>query len=582
MSNKMYNNIVPEAVVRDVQKKTLDIIASAVANSFGPKGSTTAIVKNTDSEGANIEVEHTKDGHTIVKNLRFLYPIERSVQDLLTELTRYVVKEVGDGTSSAVILCKTVFDALCEDTLLANLPPADVLHKISSVIEVVNSRILSKAKECTLDDIYKIALISTNNNEDVSRMIQQMYAHYGLDVYIDVGISTQTENIVKEYDGMTLETGFADMCMVNMKETNSAVLENPNIYCFNDPIDTPEMLGLLNAIIDNNILRCYKPNSMYEPIPTVVFCKKLSPDSSSYFETVVKLMNQIPGIPLLIVSDIHQDYLYEDIANMCGAKFIKKYINPDIQKQDIEAGLAPTKETIVDFCGHAARVESDQLKTKIINPAKMFDENGNKSEEYKAMLKYLENQVQKCIDEDAGITATSEAKRRLNSLKGNMIDFLIGGVTISDREALKSSVEDAVLNCRSAAVNGVGFGANYMAYKTLYEMSTEEEYLNNVIVNILLSAYRNLIKILYSKSFDVFEVDLIIENSLRYDCPLNIRNNEYDYGVLSSIKSDIVVLETINKILALMFTTNQYLVPSPAHNIYLDYKLDDADDALNK
>ena len=33
---------------------------------------------------------------------------------MLTELTRYVVKEVGDGTTSAIILCKTVFDALCE------------------------------------------------------------------------------------------------------------------------------------------------------------------------------------------------------------------------------------------------------------------------------------------------------------------------------------------------------------------------------------------------------------------------------------------------------------------------------------
>ena len=40
--------------------------------------------------------------------------------------------------------------------------------------------------------------------------------------------------------------------------------------------------------------------------------------------------------------------------------------------------------------------------------------------------------------------------------------------------------------------------------------------------------------------------------------------------VISSIKSDIAILETIDKILTLMFTCNQYLVPTPAHNIYLD------------
>ena len=71
-------------------------------------GSTTAIVKNIDKNGVNIAIEYTKDGHTIVKNIQFLNPVERSVQDMLTELTRYVVKEVGDGTTSAIILCKTM------------------------------------------------------------------------------------------------------------------------------------------------------------------------------------------------------------------------------------------------------------------------------------------------------------------------------------------------------------------------------------------------------------------------------------------------------------------------------------------
>ena len=46
------------------------------------------------------------------------------------------------------------------------------------------------------------------------------------------------------------------------------------------------------------------------------------------------------------------------------------------------------------------------------------------------------------------------------------------------------------------------------------------------------------------------------------------RTNDYDHKVLSSIKSDVIVLETIDKILTLMYTTNQYLVQTPAHNIY--------------
>lgn len=534
-------------------------------------GSTTAIVKNIDKNGVNIAIEYTKDGHTIVKNIQFLNPVERSVQDMLTELTRYVVKEVGDGTTSAIILCKTVFDALCESIEFEAKSPKTIITAMSNAIDMVTNKILEKGRECTIDDIYNIALISTNGNEDIAGSIRSVYEEYGLDVMIDVGISTEVDNIVKEYDGMTIETGFTDICFVNDKKKNTASVKNPKIYCFNDPIDTPEMLSMLDAILYNNILRCYQPGSVYEPVPTVIFGRSLSPDSSSYFENIVKLMNAYQGqIPLLMVTDIHQEYLYEDIAKLCGAPFIKKYLNPELQQMDIDKGLAPTEKTILDFCGHAELVQADQLKTKIINPAKMFNSDGSYSETYTMMLNYLETQVEKCKQEDAGIEAISRAKRRLNSLKGNMVDFLVGGVTLADRSNLKASVEDAVLNCRSAATNGVGYGANYMAWQAINSIYDASDYDADIIaaIKILHTAYSTLLNILYGSVFDEAKSNAIILEELAKGCPFNIVTKEYDGKVLSSIKSDIVILETIKKILTLMFTCNQYLVQDPMHNVY--------------
>jgi len=282
----------------------------------------------------------------------------------------------------------------------------------------------------------------------------------------------------------------------------------------------------------------------------------------------VKLMNQYPGqIPLLMVTDIHQEYLYEDIAKMCGAPFIKKYLNPELQQLDVEKGLAPTLETITGFCGSAEMVEADQLKTKIINPKKMFNEDGSYSEDYKTMLSYLETQVEKCKQEDAGIEAISRAKRRLNSFKGNMVDFLVGGVTLADRANLKASVEDAVLNCRSASRDGVGYGANYMAWQALNELDRENTYTAGY--KVLYLAYEKLLNILYSSAYTADKASVIINHSIKEGCPLNITTNEFDKRVLSSIKSDVVILETIEKILTLMYTCNQYLIQSPAHNIYI-------------
>ena len=567
---KIYSNIVPENKVREVQKETLNIISEALCKSFGPKGSSTAFVKNIDPKGVNVVAEHTKDGHTIVKNIQFLHPIERSVQDILTDLTRYVVNEVGDGTTSAIILCKTMFDKLCDANVIIENSPADTLNRIHTTVKEVSDRIMSKGKECTLDDIYNIALISTNNNEDIAGTLKVMYEKYGMDVFIDVGISTETDNIVREYDGMTLDTGYTDICFINNKQDNCSYIRNPRIYCFNDPIDTPEMTAMVETIIDNNILRAYKPNSVYEPIPTVIFCKQISPDTASYFEKIVQLMNSVDGVPLLIVSDIHQDYLYEDIVKMIGAPLIKKYLNLEMQIADQQAGFAPTTENICDFYGTADLIQADDAKTKIIRPAKMFNENGEYSDEYNAMLSYLKTQIEKCKNEDAGVEATARAKRRYNCFKGNMVDFLIGGITLSDRNNLKAAVEDAVLNCRSAALNGVGYGANYMAFSVLTEMKNEMKYSGDAVVGILYDAYEMLLKILYGKSYTNEEVENILTGSIENGCPLNIRTNEYDKKVLSSIRSDIVILETISKILSLMFITNQYLVQTPAHNVYIE------------
>ena len=560
--SKIYSNIVPETKVREKQKETLQIIANALSKSFGPKGSTTAIVKNMDKNGVNISLDYTKDGHTIVKSIAFDYPIERSVQNILTELTRYVVKEVGDGTTSAILICNSVFKCLCDRGVFSTGLPADIIAKFNTVISEVNKRILDKGRECTLDDIYNIALIATNNNEDLSKTLYNVYEKFGFDAYIDVSTSNEINTLVKEYDGMTLDTGFTDICFVNDKKNNTAIVKNPKIYAFQDPIDTPEMLTFLDAILQHNILRAYQPKSVYEPIPTVILCKALSPDNSSYFETIVRLMNSIPNVPLLFVSDIRQEDIYEDIAKMCGCKVIKKYIDPDIQQKEIEAGLAPTPETVIDFCGEAGEVNADQYRTKFYRPSKMYDENGEYSQEYTTMLNYLETQVKKAKDNDEGITKIDKAKRRLNSFKGCMIDFLVGGITTSDKMNLKAAAEDAVLNCRSATKDGVGYGANFMALQVLHEMKEEENF-SNIYVDILYEAYLEVYKILYGDNYMT-----VVQGSFDNGCPLTIRTNEYDHKVVSSIRSDICILETISKILTLMFTTNQYLVQAPVYNVY--------------
>jgi len=565
----LVSNIVKKEILREVQSNTLKEIRNSLERSFGPMGSNTEMCKTAGSNGnGELYVEYTKDGHTILQNLVFSDVIEQSVAKDLVKVTRNVVKEVGDGTTSAIILSEILFNEL--KALENNSAPYALIQQFKDAVKDISEEIKKNIQEFTPQKAYDISLISTNGNEEVANNIKDIYEKYGNDVYIDVAISNTADSLLKSYDGMTLPVGYSDTAYINTKQGLSS-LRNPRIYAFDDPIDTPEMMVLLDKIIDENITSHYDDRKSNEPpVPTVILASKISRDMSGFIEKVVnfllnfnnELLSQKP--PLLVVTNINNREQFVDIVRLCGCKPIKKYINPDQQELDIKKGLAPTLETVTEFYGSADLVESDLDKTKFINPAKMLV-NGQPSEEYKSLLSFLEAELQNAYSNNDNNNVTGTLKRRINSLKANMVDYLVGGVSIIDRDSLRALVEDSVLNCRSAAQYGVGYGANFEGLRASYKLRDKSD-MHKAIFN----AYMALSTILYNSVFhDMGESEKYIDISMNQGTPMNLRTSEFDGKVLCSIRTDMVILDTISKIVSIMFTTNQFLCPLPSMNKYL-------------
>ena len=166
-------------------------------------------------------------------------------------------------------------------------------------------------------------------------------------------------------------------------------------------------------------------------------------------------------------------------------------------------------------------------------------------------------------------------KKRLNSLKGKMVEIYIGGVTVADRDAERDLLEDAVLNCRSAALNGVGYAANFEGLRAsnevFYKYAEEPESDENIISGIIFNAYDEITRLLYSTipNKDDYDLDKMILDSLTVKyCPYNIATNEYDGKVLTSIDTDICTLTTISKIITIMATANQFILSTLNVNKY--------------
>ena len=219
----------------------------------------------------------------------------------------------------------------------------------------------------------------------------------------------------------------------------------------------------------------------------------------------------------------------------------------------------------------------------------IVDENGNykNTTTYDNIITFLEAEVKnaRLTGQSSGVLGS--LKRQLNAVKANMVEFFVGGITISDRDALRDLVEDAVLNCRSAAANGVGYGANILGFLSIYDMLKYygdfdcdtldftpkfDERVNNLkstILNIILRAYIATIRSLYSTRYSD-EASLInVMNEIKKNgTPVDIVSGESSDKILTSIESEPMILDTISKIITIMFTSNQALLQAPSLTTY--------------
>ncbi|MDD3121944.1 MAG: TCP-1/cpn60 chaperonin family protein [Candidatus Izemoplasmatales bacterium] len=583
----LFSNIVDQDNLRNVQLMTLKKISETLAMTAGPYGNNTIILGD---PGQGKPDTYTKDGHKVLSHIDFFNPLEKSIQTQLVEVTEHIVKTVGDGTTSTVMMCASVFEKIC-NYLKENeeVPVFQFVRTMDKIIEEIKEMILSHKQEFSVDSVRDICMISTNGNKEISDDIATIYQEFGKNVFITIQTSNDSENKVKAYDGLTLERGYTSPAYIN-SEDGVVDIRKPRLYTFTDPVDTPEMISYMEKILYENIILPFSEQNPSGYIPTVIMAPSVSRDANALLTELEKILYSVPENmkpPVLIIAGLNKQIdQYHDIVNLCGGRTINKYIDPVVQQKDIEDGKAPSIENISEWYGTCDQIICDNMKTKFINPKDMFsdeiDEDGNRkySSAYEGLLNFLEKELEYSIKNSESVGVIGNLRRRLNSLKANMVDYLIGGISVIDRDSMKDLAEDAVLNCRSAAKNGVGYGSNFEGFRAtdelydkydamMYEDDERKDlYLN--CVHIMYAAYEEVIYNLYALNYGG-NVDSLIEDNFKQGSPVNLRTGNRDgEKVLCSIDSDITILDAIKKVIIPMATANQVLLLNPQHNKYLE------------
>ena len=195
------------------------------------------------------------------------------------------------------------------------------------------------------------------------------------------------------------------------------------------------------------------------------------------------------------------------------------------------------------------------------------------------MVEYLKTEVESAKRDGQSLNTIGDLKRRYNALKANMVDLFIGGATPEERDNRFDAAEDAVLNCRSAAENGYGYGANVEGFSAVSIMRESSNFANDklvmAILDVLYNSYLDIMAMLYGSAENLYldsykdyeeagskavdYVNKVIKNWV----PVDVVTKRMSYDIISSIDSDTSILEIIAKLMTILINCKQFVCPLP-------------------
>jgi len=523
----------------------LDIVANVLKKTYGPYGQDT-LVENRD--GLHFS---TKDGYTVLKNLNSMDHLTRVVLDYLRKVSFKLVKEVGDGSTSAIIIANFIMKHLSKFMQENELPPADVLREFSNLSKEL-TKIMRKNANTDIDanKIFQVASTATNGDNKVAMDLVKIYEELNFSGFINVDISDKDDDYYKINYSMELPRGYIDDLFINYKTESvvKCVLENTKVFICNHLLtktDIPAVADLMSQTFAD----------MGEYSKLVIIATGFDNEFVGFIkQNMVNAKKENYVIPLCIVelsaSSTDQKLRIEDLAT---------YLDADIFEKDI-LGSVPSFNGIK--LGTAKRFEATDRTCSFTDGA---NQNSDTLEKRKKAILDKINEM-KLTEEEHTSIKVMELKTRYNKLNLKTATYYVGGSTSQEKENRKFLIEDAALATRSALENGVVPASNTEVLRIITEIfdkniMEDKHDILEVIFKAYKDAYLCLLNLTDDKIQKHYESSLldIIRNEEIFDLRKNEFVNIKDTNVLNSVKTDIEILNAALSIVSLLVNTNQFI-----------------------
>jgi chaperonin GroEL len=514
-------------------KAGVDVLASAVATTLGPKGRNVAL----DRKFGSPTITH--DGVTVAKEVELEDPFENMGAQLLKEAATKTNDIAGDGTTTSTVLAHAIVtDGL--KNLAAGANPMMLKHGIEAAAKAVSDSIKEQAmKVTTKEEIASVAAISAQDQE-IGNLIAEVMDKVGKDGVITVEESKGLE-FEKEYvEGMQFDRGYISAYFVTDPEHMQAVIEEPYILIHDKKISAAsDIVPILEKLVQigKRELVVIAEDVDGEALATLVLNK-------------LRGMLNVVGVKAPGFGDRRKAML-QDIAILTGGTVITEELGRKLESVTLNdlgrAGkVTVTKEdtTVVEGRGDAARIKGriEEIKVEIDKSTSDYDK--------------------------------EKLQERLAKLSGGVAVIRVGAATETELKEKKHRVEDALSATRAAVEEGIVPGGGVALINAMEALKTLKLGFDDE--NIGINSVRKALEVPMRKLSENAGQDgaVVVEEVRREQKSKKSKNIGYDVlkdeyvdmvkaGIIDPAKVTKGALENAASIAAMILTTEALITDVP-------------------
>jgi chaperonin GroEL len=395
-------------------KRGIDVMATAVVTTLGPKGRNVALDKKWGAPTI------THDGVTVAKEIELEDPYENMGAQLLEEAATKTNDIAGDGTTTATLLAHSIITEGMKN-VAAGANPMLIKRGILAGTEAIVKAVADQAIELTTkEDIANVAAISAQDRE-IGELIAEVMDKVGKDGVITVEESKGLEFETEYVEGMQFDRGYISPYFITNPEAMEAIIEEPYILIHDKKVSAAQdMVPILEKLVQRGARNL------------IVIAEDVDGEALA---TLV--LNRLRGLLNCLAVKApgfgdRRKAMLQDIAALTGGHVITE---EEGRKLD---------SAMLDDLGQADKVISTKDDTTIV---------GGRGKE--AEIKGRMEQIKVEIDKSTSDYDKEKLQERLAKLTGGVAIIRVGAATETELKEKKHRVEDALSAARAGVEEGM-------------------------------------------------------------------------------------------------------------------------------